>query len=88
MKKRYGVLLCIALLSCLGCADIRREAELVQAEHEAKVKSVKNGEGYNLTSKVERIEFEGHTYIVFREGVPHGVGVSAVHDPDCECKSR
>ena len=88
MKKLCGVLPFIVLVSCFGCADVRREAELIQAEHEAKVKSIKNGEGYNWTSKVERIEFEGHAYIVFREGVSHGVGVSAVHDPDCECKSR
>lgn len=44
---------------------------------------MKIGEKRNIC----KIEFEGHTYILLKNGWP-GCSDNLIHDPDCKCKIK
>ena len=59
-----------------GCSPERREDGAIIA---------KDG-SFGFATQIERVEFSGHDYIVFRIGVSEGISLSSVHDPDCRCQ--
>ena len=78
---RSAIIFAVLLLGCCG-----GEGSTGPGQGESTV-TARDGGRYNSGGRVVRVEFDGHTYVVFREGVSHGVGVAAVHDPDCrKCK--
>ena len=71
-------LLGIALLA--GCGRSRYDENIVIASDSSKMKIDVNG--WTTCMDIGRIEYDGHTYIVFNgERILNGI----VHDPDCKC---
>ena len=34
---------------------------------------------------ISTVEYNGHTYVVYRDAAPDYMGLAMVHDPDCKC---
>lgn len=77
MKKLF-ILLGIILVLCSCCGN-HHECASTNGTNATYVK------GSTCNTKIQKINYEGHSYIFVTSQWYEGVGVGFVHDPDCNC---
>lgn len=63
-----------AIISLVGCTRVEPQYSVIKVQA--------------YSTKVEKFEYSGHTYISFTTGSAKTRTMGVVHDPDCKCKIR
>lgn len=68
------VIYLLAIISLVGCTRVESQDSVIRVQA--------------YSTKVEKFEYSGHTYISFTTGSARIRTMGVVHDPDCECRIR
>lgn len=77
MKKLFVLLSVFILCSCSG-----NYREPTSSTNGTQIMYV---EGTSANTEIQKVEYDGHRYILVISRWGEGVGTGLVHDPDCNC---
>lgn len=85
MKK----LLILLILTFTSCCDIDNHKDTRQSIKTAYTELIQEENQVNLrriNQALHKVEFSGHSYIIFHNARVNSSAVFMLHDPDCQCK--
>ena len=83
MKKLF-ILFSVIICSSSCCNNYKQSTEQVCRS----IGNVTSITSTGATTKIQKIEYENHSYILVTSIWIEGCGVSLVHDPDCPCNKK
>ena len=83
--KKYIIFAALALVSCIKYPPTGSEPARPEAIHFETGLPVRMKDAPAGTLTIQRVTYEGHSYIVFTQHGPGATSIAVLEDPDCPC---
>lgn len=85
-------LICAGLIALTGCVDYGNASSSTKVHGDAVIEHVTHEYGgpehTHKVFNIHKFEYEGHTYLYFKESFGHNGYAGLTHDENCKCRKH